>query len=68
MEEIKADIKEIKTSLLAIVSIQERNTTSLEHHMERTELNEKRIEKIETWVLRLLTGIVMALVAKMFIR
>jgi hypothetical protein len=50
---IRVDINEIKTTLAV-------NTESLKQHMERTRINEKRIERAEDWSLRIFGAVGLA--------
>lgn len=47
MQEIKEDLKAIKADINSIKLDVARNTVSLGAHMARTEINERRLEKIE---------------------
>lgn len=62
------DFKLVKEELRKISEILTRNTAALEHHMARTLLNEKRIEKIENWVLGILTTGVVGLLGRLFMK
>lgn len=57
---IKADVSEIKVTLAV-------NTKSLETHMLRTEMSERRIEKLEYVLIGLLATAIGAAVIKAFI-
>lgn len=65
MEEIKKDMKEVHVKLDKITAMVVTNTASLTEHMKRTELNEKRIEKIEYYILGLLGSALLALLVKL---
>ena len=67
IKEIKQDIKEIKSSVAQIHVMTAENTANLKQHMVRTELNENRIATIEKWTLGLLTSIVLAILAKLYL-
>ena len=56
IKEIKEDVKEIKGTIGDVSVTLAKNTESLTAHMARTLLNEARIEKIENWILGLLTA------------
>lgn len=58
--DIKADLKEIKSDIKEINGSLARNTASLEVHVYRTELAEKRIGRVESWILGLLTAMLVA--------
>lgn len=60
LKQIKSDVSEIKVTLAV-------NTKSLETHMLRTEVSERRLEKLESWTLGLLTAILVGVVVKLFI-
>lgn len=62
MQELKSDVKEIRSHILDLKVIAARNSADLENHMRRTELNEERIEGLEKWLLRLLGAILVAAV------
>ncbi len=66
LQEVRADVKEIKTEVKAISGILEKNTASLIVHEFRTTLAEKRIEKFEAgakWILGIIaTGLVTIIV------
>lgn len=47
MQEIKDDLKAIRSDVSNIRLDVARNTLSLEHHMARTEASERRLEKLE---------------------
>lgn len=66
LAEIKADVKEIKSSVAGIQLQVERNTVSLDHHIKRTDLNEDRIKTMEQWTLGLLAAITLAILGKTF--
>jgi len=57
---IRSDISEIKTSVAI-------NTTSLVHHMARTEVNERRLEKLEYCLIGLAVVAVLGGVVKLLI-
>lgn len=61
------DMKLIKEELRKISETLARNTLALEHHMSRTLLNEKRIEKVENWILGILTTGVLGLIGKLLL-
>jgi hypothetical protein len=63
MNEIKSDLKEIKSDVVDIKLTLAVNTASLKEHMTRTSLAEVRITKVENWVLGLLTSILISLLA-----
>ena len=54
LQEVKADIKEIRSHVIELKTIAAKNSSDLEYHIRRTELNETRIESLERWLLRLL--------------
>lgn len=62
MQELKSDVKEIRSHILDLKVIAVKNSVELENHMRRTELNEERIEGLEKWLLRLLGAILVAAV------
>lgn len=47
MDEIKEDLKAIRADVSDIKTNVAVNTVSLIHHMARTEVNERRLEKLE---------------------
>lgn len=61
MEEIKQDLKAIRTDLAELKREVGINTVSLVHHMRRSDLSEQRLGKIESWTLALLTAILLAM-------
>lgn len=63
MEELKKDIKEIKSDISEIKIAVAGNSVSLDHHIKRTDLSERRIESIEKWQLGLITAALIAVVA-----
>lgn len=58
LKEIRSDIKDIKTDIHEIKILDATQNASLEAHMQRTALNEKRIEKLEDykWLVTLVTA------------
>ena len=56
-EEFKAIREELKTMNLTLAV----NTALLEVHIKRTEINEKRVEKLEYWLLGALGAIILML-------
>jgi hypothetical protein len=65
--EIKEDLKQIKSDVSEIKVTLAVNTKSLETHMVRTEISERRLEKLESWTLGLLTAILIGVIGKLFI-
>lgn len=65
--EIKEDLKQIKSDVSEIKVTLAVNTKSLETHMLRTEVSERRLEKLESWTLGLLTAILVGVIGKLFI-
>lgn len=59
LNEIRSDIKEIKKDINEIKILDASQNASLDAHMARTLLNEKRIEKLEDykWLVGLVTAI-----------
>lgn len=62
MQELKSDVKEIRSHILDLKIVAAKNSSDLENHIRRTELNEERIEGLEKWLLRLLGAILVAAV------
>lgn len=62
IKDIKLDVKEIKADIGIIKETMAANTASLNLHMSRTALNEKRIQTLEYWLLGFLAALVLALV------
>ena len=60
MDEIKEDLKAIRTDVGEIKTTMAVNTKSLEHHIARTAANEARINRVEDWALKLLGALVLA--------
>ena len=58
MDGIKEDLRAIRVDVSEIKTTMAVNTESLKNHMERTAQNERRIEKLEDWALRLLGALV----------
>lgn len=67
MQEIKEDLKAIRSDVSSIKLDVARNTVSLTNHMERTRLNENRIEKLEYLLIGLAIVSVLGGVVKMLI-
>lgn len=67
MQEIKNDLKEIKNELVFIRVETAKNSISLTQHMERTAINERRLEKLEYTLLGLLVTVVGAAIVKWLI-
>lgn len=51
MDELKQDIKDIKSDVVELKIIAAANTSILAEHMKRTELNEKRIQTLEYFIM-----------------
>lgn len=64
--EIKQDVKEIKSDIGVIKETLVKNTTSLDHHIKRTDLNEERIQKVEYWLLGLLSTMLVGMITAYF--
>lgn len=62
------DLKEINKTLKRIDEHLLRNTISLDHHIKRTELAEKRIEGLELWLRGAMTAIIIGLILNFFKR
>lgn len=60
MDEFRADIKEIKADIAEIKKDTAINTVSLTEHIKRTELAEKRLDRVENWMIGLLMAILAA--------
>jgi hypothetical protein len=58
MDNIKDDIKAIRSDVADIKTTLAVNTESLVHHVRRTDAAERRIEKLEDWALKLLGALV----------
>lgn len=58
MDGIKEDLRAIRVDVAEIKTTMAVNTESLKNHMERTALNERRVEKLEDWALKLLGALV----------
>jgi hypothetical protein len=67
MQDLKQDLKEIKNELVFIRVETSKNSVSLENHMKRTEINERRLEKLEYTLLGLLITVVGAALVKWLI-
>lgn len=61
-EELREDVREVKTDVKLLSKITERNTVSLENHMSRTAINEARIRQVENWLMGFLASILLSLV------
>lgn len=62
MEDIRDDVRAIRSHVSEIkttVAVMERD---LAHHVKRSDLNENRISRIENWLLGLLSAIVVGLI------
>lgn len=60
MDEFRADIKEIKSDISEIKRDTAINTVSLLEHIKRTELAEKRLDRVENWLLGFLASVLIA--------
>jgi hypothetical protein len=66
IKEIRKDVKEIRSMLPLIQIDVAQNAKGLELHMERTALNERRIETIEKWSLGLMASLLAAVILRAF--
>lgn len=66
-DEIKNDLKDIKSDLVFIRVEVAKNSISLDNHMKRTEINERRLEKLEYALIGLLVTVVGACLVKWLI-
>lgn len=62
IKEMKIDVKELRKDIGDIKSTLAVNTGTLQVHIKRTELNEKRIQKVENWLLGFLAAILIAII------
>jgi hypothetical protein len=62
MQDLKDDIKAIRTHMSEVRVDIARNTVSLEHHVKRTDLAEQRIIRVENWLLGLLSTLIISVV------
>jgi hypothetical protein len=67
MESIKDDIKAIRKDLSEINVTMAVNTASLENHMARTEITERRLEKLEYVLIGLFAAAVLGGIVKLLI-
>lgn len=67
MQEIKDDLKAIRSDVSAIKVDIAKNTVSLENHIRRTDVSEKRLEKLEYSLIGLLITVVGAALVKWLI-
>lgn len=67
MDTIKEDLKAIRADVSAIKTDVAVNTKSLDHHIARTEIAERRLEKLEYVLIGLLASAVLTAVTKMLI-
>lgn len=67
MQEIKDDLKAIRADIGSIRTDIAVNTISLTNHMERTVINERRLEKLEYLLIALATVAVLGGVVKLLI-
>ena len=67
MQEIKEDLKEILRTIHAIELDVAKNTKDLEHHIERSDAADRRIEKLEYLLISLgVVGVLGGVAALMF--
>jgi hypothetical protein len=70
VSELKADVKEIKADMKVMNETLLRNTYSLEVHMARTDLAEKRLDRYEShskWVSGLVASGILAVLIKLLL-
>jgi hypothetical protein len=67
MDELKEDIKAIRSDVSEIKTTMAVNTVSLNAHMARTEINERRLEKLEYLLIGLAATAVLGGVIKLLI-
>ena len=74
LEDIKDRLRDLQKELHKqsakidqIIETGIKNTINLEQHMQRTELNEDRIKKLEYWLIGLLGALVVATIVKALI-
>lgn len=67
-KDLKLDVKDIKSDIGDIKVTLAKNTESLIFHIERTALNERRIEMVEKWLLGLMGSLVVALIVRSFLK
>lgn len=67
MDELKRDVKDIKADITDIKVTLAANTASLVTHVKRTELNERRVEKLEKWFISILIAIFIAVITKNYL-
>lgn len=67
MQEVKDDIKAIRSDVADIKVTMAVNTVSLSAHMERTAINERRVEKLEYVLIGLAVVAVLGGVVKLLI-
>ncbi len=65
MDQLKDELKEIRKDVKELLLQSTKNTQSLAEHMRRTDANESRITRVETWMLGLLASILLAIIAKL---
>jgi hypothetical protein len=65
VDEIKQDLKAIRSDLCDLKRDVAVNTVSLSDHMKRSDTSERRLEKVETWTLGLLSAILLAILGVM---
>lgn len=63
-QDVRSELKEIRNAVSELKVIAATNTTQLETHMKRTEMNEARIESMEKWHLGILAAILIAVITK----
>ncbi len=68
IQEIRQDIREIKTDVSDIKTNTSLNTASLTTHIRRTDLNEKRIQMLEYWLLGLMGSALVAIGARLLLK
>ena len=64
MEELKKDVKAIKVDVTTIRVEVAKNTQSLIEHMRRTELAEKRLDRMDTWIFGLLASLLVVVIGR----
>lgn len=67
MQEIKNDLKAIREDISDIKTDVAKNTIALDHHIKRTDVSERRLEKLEYSLIGLLVTVIGAALIKLVI-
>lgn len=65
-EKIDRALGTLQTDMNKLTVMVAENTCDLKNHMERTKLNEERIQNLEKWLLGLLSAILVSVLIKIY--